>query len=339
MIHKVGTAERKPSGQVLEALARVLHTTPEYLLGGPVRTDSGVHHAIPGLQRVIAAYDLPEDGQVRTLPKLAAAVDLAVEDRLQSRYTRLAEQTPALLAELFRAVDQARGREHEQAAYLLALALRSADSVAYKYGYRDLSARLVELMRWAASLASDPALTAAAAYVRMETFFAADQLGPGLRSLRAAIDQLPAPSSEPLAAAGAALHMRAAVTAGRLRLPNEARAHLREAELLAHRVRERVYDGTAVGPDSLRSIGCRSRWNWAIPRTCGRRSTLLIGGRHRTRCQPSVEVTTTSTWAEPRYNWAGHTMQPKRCWSPARSPLSMFENTGRCGRSWPRWSG
>ncbi|GAA2829845.1 hypothetical protein GCM10010505_62270 [Kitasatospora aburaviensis] len=251
MIHKVGTAERKPSGQVLEALARVLHTTPEYLLGGPVRTDSGVHHAIPGLQRVIAAYDLPEDGQVRTLPKLAAAVDLAVEDRLQSRYTRLAEQTPALLAELFRAVDQARGREHEQAAYLLALALRSADSVAYKYGYRDLSARLVELMRWAASLASDPALTAAAAYVRMETFFAADQLGPGLRSLRAAIDQLPAPSSEPLAAAGAALHMRAAVTAGRLRLPNEARAHLREAELLAHRVRERVYDGTAVGPDSL----------------------------------------------------------------------------------------
>ncbi|WP_369183342.1 helix-turn-helix domain-containing protein [Streptomyces sp. Y1] len=251
MLRKVEDGERWPSDSVLDALAKAVQTTPEELLAGPGRTDSRVHHAIPALQWVIAAYDLPDDGPVRPLPQLAAEVDLAVEDRVQSQYARLAEQMPSLLEELFRAVDQAHGAEREQTAHLLALAIRSADAVAYKYGYRDLSARLVELMRWAASIAAEPALEAAAAYVRMETYFAADQLAPGLRSLRAAVDRMPAPATAPLAAARAALHMRAAVTAGRMRHADEAREHLRAAEALAGRVREQLYDGTAVGPDSL----------------------------------------------------------------------------------------
>lgn len=251
MIQKIGDGERHPSDQVLAALASALGTTPEELLGGSSRTDSRVHQAIPDLQRAIAAYDLPEDGPVRPLPQIAADVAAAVEDRVQSQYVSLSEQMPALLGELFRAVDQRDGREREEAARLLALAIRSADAVAYKYAYRDLSARLVELMRWAAEIAADPALDAAAAYVRMETFFAAQQLAPGLRSLRAAADRMPAPRTERLAAAAAALHMRAAVTAGRMRQGDDARAHLREAERLTRQVRERLYDGTAVGPDSL----------------------------------------------------------------------------------------
>lgn len=251
-IRKVEGGERSPGDGILDALARALGRMPEDLLDGPGRTDSRVHEAIPYLQRVIAAYDLPDDGPVRPLPELAADVDQAVEDRVQSQYAHLAEQMPRLLGELFRAVDQARGgAEREQVARILALAIRSADAVAYKYGYRDLSARLVELMRWAAGLADDPALQAAAAYVRMETFFSAGQLTPGLRSLRAAVDRMPAPTTEPLTAAAAALHMRAAVAAGRMRRPDEAREHLRDAEALARRVREQLYDGTAVGPDSL----------------------------------------------------------------------------------------
>ncbi|MFE7590231.1 helix-turn-helix domain-containing protein [Kitasatospora sp. NPDC057512] len=250
-IRKVERAERWPGDGILEALAHVLGRTPEDLLDGPGRTDSRVHAAVPALQCVIAAYDLPEDGPVRPLAELAAAVDRTVEDRVQSQYARLAEDAPGLLAELFRAVDQALAADRAQAARCLALAIRSAGAVAYKYGYRDLSARLVELMRWAAALAADPALEAAAAYVRMETFFAANQLDPGLRSLRAAIDRVSPLSTEPLRAAAAALHMRAAVVAGRMRRSDDAREHLRDAEALASRVRERLYDGTAVGPDSL----------------------------------------------------------------------------------------
>ncbi|WP_327073439.1 helix-turn-helix transcriptional regulator [Kitasatospora purpeofusca] len=251
MIQKVGDGRRAPSDQVLQALATALGTTPEELLDGPGRTDSRVHHAIPELQRVIAAYDLPEDGPVRPLARIADDVADGTQDRVQSQYVRLAEQSPMLLEELFRAVDQTRGCGQQEAARLLALAVRSADAVAYKHGYRDLSARLVELMRWAAGIADDPALTAASAYVRMETFFAARQLAPGLRSLRAAVDRMPAPTTERLTAAAAALHMRAAVAAGRMRQADDARTHLREAAALAGQVRERLYDGTAVGPDSL----------------------------------------------------------------------------------------
>jgi transcriptional regulator with XRE-family HTH domain len=251
MIRKVEDGERSPSDSVLDALARHLKTTADELLGGPGRTESRVHLAIPGLQSVIAAYDLPDDGPVRPLAQLAAAVHAATDDRVNSRYGQLAETIAPLLAELFRAVDQAAGADRQRAAHLLALAVRSADAVAYKHGYRDLSGRLVELMRWASSIAEDPALAAAAAYVRTEVFFASGQLAPGLRALQAAADRMPSPRTGPLAAAAAALHMRAAVVAGRMRDADTARAHLTEAGTLARTFPERLYDGTAVGPHSV----------------------------------------------------------------------------------------
>lgn len=252
MIRKIERGERTPGDTVLDCLARVLSVAPEELLGGTGRTDSRVHLAIPAIQAAISAYDLPDDGPVRPLHQLAAAVQATVDDRVNSRYANVATAIPPLLEELFRAVDQSAGLQRQQAAHLLALAVRSADAVAYKYGHRDLSGRLVELMRWASQLAEDAALDGAAAYVRMETFFTTGQLGTGLRSLRAAADRMPAPTTTALAAATAALHMRAAVVAGRMQAAEESREHLAEAEHLAAAVPERLYDGTAVGPESLR---------------------------------------------------------------------------------------
>jgi len=251
MIRAVEGGQRTPSDAVLGALAHALGTTADELLGGPGRTDSRVHLAIPALQATIAVYDLPDDGPVRPLADLAIAVAGLTDDRVQSRYGQLIERVPALLEELFRAVDLDAGTDRQKAARLLALAIRSADAVAYKFGYRDLSARLVELMRWAASIAEDPALAAAAAYVRTETYFAADRLPAGLRALQAAADGLPEPTTVPLSAAAAALHMRAAVVAGRMRDADQARDHLAEAWRLVRDVPEQLYDGTAVGPDSV----------------------------------------------------------------------------------------
>ncbi|MFF0297756.1 helix-turn-helix domain-containing protein [Kitasatospora sp. NPDC004614] len=252
MIRAVEGGTRTPSDTVLEALARALHTTPEYLADGPGRTDSRVHQAIPALQAAITTYDLPEDGPVRPLRDLAAAVEEMTTARVNSQYSHVAERVPTLLEELFRAVDQADGAARRRAAHLLALAIRSADAAAYKYGYRDLSGRLIELMRWAVAIAEDPALTAVVAYVRTEVFFAANRLASGLRALQRAADRMPPPTTVPLAAAAAALHMRAAVVAGRAGSADDARVHLAEAERLARGVPERLYDGTAVGPGSVR---------------------------------------------------------------------------------------
>lgn len=252
MVRQIMQGHRTPSDNVLDCLARAVSVTPEELLGDTRRSDSRVHLAVPAIQAAISAYDLPDDGPVRPLRDLAAAVQATVDDRVNSRYAALAAGIAPLLEELFRAVDQTTGRDRQQAAHLLALAIRSADAAAYKAGHRDLSARLVELMRWAAQIAEDPALTSAAAYVRMETFFSTGQLDLGLRSLRAAADRMPAPTTTGLAAAAAALHMRAAVVAGRMQAADESREHLAEADRLAAAVPEQLYDGTAVGPESLR---------------------------------------------------------------------------------------
>ncbi|MER8182734.1 helix-turn-helix transcriptional regulator [Kitasatospora sp. NPDC094015] len=294
MLRKVEAGERTPGDAVLEALARVLRTPPEELLGGPGRTNSRVHRAIPAIRDAIASYDLPDDGPVRPYRALAAAVHATVQDRVDSEYVHLAEGTPALLGELFRAVDQAAGAERQRAAHLLALAVRSADAVAYKYGHVDLSGRLVELMRWASRTAGDPALAAAAAYVRTEIYFASGQLATGLRALRQAADRVPPPRTPRLAAASAALHMRAAVVAGRMGDRTAARDHLAEAGRLAAALPERLYDGTAVGPDSLQihrlsvavelgdprdlgaAVGAASTWSPPLSLPAERRSHYYI---------------------------------------------------------------
>ncbi|ADI07846.1 hypothetical protein SBI_04726 [Streptomyces bingchenggensis BCW-1] len=95
---------------------------------------------------------------------------------------RIARHLPSLIGELTRAFHLTPAKERAETASLLVSALRTADAVAYKYGARDLSARLVDLMRWAVPYASDPLLDATVAYVRTETFFAARAHVPGLRA-------------------------------------------------------------------------------------------------------------------------------------------------------------
>lgn len=212
--------------------------------------DDAVHAAIPRLRRALDRIDLPDDGPTRSLVELGADVAGMIEDRLQARYVEIAWRLPALISELARAHAGA-GRD---AAALLTLALRAADGVAYKFGYLDLSARIIDLMRASAVIAEDPLLMAAVAYVRTETFFATGDLDSASRLLVAAADDLPAnlADSVPAAAAYGALHMRAAVVAGRRGKADTAWDHLAEARRASRRVPEGVYFGTAFGSASVR---------------------------------------------------------------------------------------
>lgn len=101
------------------------------------------------LLRTAGRFDIPAGGSVRPLPDLRAAVAEATTWRLSAQYLQIARTVPALLAELARVAQTPQGAGTELAA-LLVTAYRCADSVAYEYGVRDLSARLIELMRWAA---------------------------------------------------------------------------------------------------------------------------------------------------------------------------------------------
>ncbi|MGM9442035.1 helix-turn-helix domain-containing protein [Streptomyces murinus] len=251
-IRKIERGERGVGDDTLQAIADALGVDLVRL-----RHDRGTAHSqaragLPALSAAIAAYDCPDDGPVRSVSELRDAVDTAVKWRLGAQYTRIVRDLPDLLTELTRAYHMAADGGRTELAQLLVSAYRCADAAAYKLGAHDLSARLIELMRWATAVAEDPLLTASVAYVRTETFFAARAHAAGLRALRQAIDTAPAPTTAVERAARGALHMRAAVIAGRAKDVDAAVAHLSDAECLAEQVTEDVYYGTAFGPDSVR---------------------------------------------------------------------------------------
>ena len=251
-IRKIERGERGVTDETLDAIAAALGVDPSRLVADREHVSTRIRDALPALSAAIAAYDMPDDGPVRPLPQLRTAVAQTTAWRLSAQYLQIAHRIPDLLAELARASASAPPANARQVAELLVTAYRAADAVAYKHGARDLSARLIELMRWAAPGAQDPLLAAMVGYVRTETFFAARAHSAGLRALEQAIDACPPPIDTEAVAARGALHMRAAVIAGRADQGETAEAHLTEARRLGDQVREGVYQGTAFGPDSVR---------------------------------------------------------------------------------------
>ena len=213
-----------------------------------------VRAMVPRLRRVLAAHDLPEDGPVRPLAALEAVVGRMVERRVEARYVQIAEDMPDLLVELLRALHDGRGDARRQAARLVTHAYRAADGIAFKFGYTDLSSRIIDLMRSTATEADDPILVASTEYVRTETFFATRDLDTALHALVRAADEIPSRMmTTPVATATyGSLHMRAAVVAGRAGNGDQARDHLAEARRAAAGLAEDVYLGTAFGPSSVK---------------------------------------------------------------------------------------
>jgi transcriptional regulator with XRE-family HTH domain len=261
----------------------------------PVTDLDVIHAAIPRLRRALDRLDMPSDGPTRTPVDLQGEVVRASDDRLQSRYGSLARRLPDLIAELARAGQLGEAANRRHAAALLTLALRAADGVAFKFGYLDLSARLIDLMRSAAQLAEDPLLVATVAYVRTETYFASGDLDTAARALELAADSLPVLGTVSSWAAFGALHMRAAVVAGRAGRPDRAADHLREARSATTAVPEGVYQGTAFGPPRCASTSSPSPSSYGIPSALNEPRL----GIRPTNSLPSVVLTTSSTSPAP----------------------------------------
>lgn len=252
-VRSVERGARRPSDDVLEALASALDVDPAQLRTGYTGTERRVHQALPQLSAVIAGYEFRQGPPTRHPDEIADQVSTAEEWRLAAQYGRIGTDIPSLLQDTIRYVHAAPAGAQADAARMLASAARTADAIAFKYGAHDLSARLIDLMRWGADRADDPLVRAAAAYVQTETFFAARAHVVGLAALERAVDAAPAPTSRLRAAARGALHMRAAVIAGRAGNADAADTHLALARGLGAKVgREDTYLGTTFGPDSVR---------------------------------------------------------------------------------------
>lgn len=213
-----------------------------------------VAQRLPVLRRALDLHDMPDDGPVRPTEQLREAVRAAVQHRLSSNYGCLAHDLPQLIAELSRARLLQIGSRREQMGRLLLQTYRAADAIADKYGYFDLSARIIELMRTIANEIDDPLLMAMTAYVKTEVFFASGDLESGRTLLERAASTLNPNMSIHAAATYGALHMRAAVAAGKAQpdRPELANTHLAEATSVARYLDDGVYLGTAFGPSSVR---------------------------------------------------------------------------------------
>ena len=253
MLKKIERGDRYPSDDTLDSIAAALGVDPGRIVTGDTRSDSRVHAAFPAISAALASYDIPMDAPERTLPELRDAVSEAVGWRLGAQYTRIAKHAPVLLDDVLSAFHHSVGADRLVAAQLVAATARTVDAVAFKYGQHDLSARLVDLMRWAAQQTENPLTEASAAYVRTEVFFVARAHSAGLRALEHAIDASPAATGRVESASRGALHMRAAVIAGRAGDAAAAATHLGEARRLGDMLPEDEYGGTAFGPDSVRA--------------------------------------------------------------------------------------
>ncbi|HXL87444.1 MAG TPA: helix-turn-helix transcriptional regulator [Streptosporangiaceae bacterium] len=248
LLRKIEQGRRSLTPDVEQALSAVL---------GPIgQAHSSAAHAhitnaLPVLREVMDCYDMPADMPPRSLAEPHAAVTQATTLRLGSRYTELAAQIPGLISELTTAALTSSGHAQLKAYRLLALAYRAADAIADKHGCHDLSARAIELTRWAAARSADPEMDIMAAYVRAELFFGGSRAREGLRVIDSAAGKIPADRCVTRLALYGALQMRASVLAARAGLPDEAAQRMTEARAAASHVPDGVYYGTAFGPSSV----------------------------------------------------------------------------------------
>ncbi|MEV6569911.1 helix-turn-helix transcriptional regulator [Streptomyces sp. NPDC051577] len=252
MIRHIEQGTRAPSPSALESIAAALGVDPARLDPAFAGTSHRVHAALPLISAAIAGYDIRLDPPARRREELRREVAAAVAQRLAAQYGLIAGAAPSLLADTLALLHHSAGEQREDAAVLVVAAARCADAVAYKVGAHDLSARLIDVMRWAAAQTGDPVLGTAVAYTSAETYLAARAYRVGQAALEQALDASPAPVTAVAAAARGALFMRTAVVAARAGAATTAYEHLEQATGLAAGLAEGVYLGTAFGPSSVR---------------------------------------------------------------------------------------
>lgn len=260
LISKVEAGQRPGTWDLAIAVARALRVDAISLLGQPADATGGegrVAAALPSLRRAMAMYDFPPENLngPRPIAALAEAVDDAAARRAAAQYVRLGEVLPDLIVELTQAAHSATGQDRERAFWLLAVAFRCADALAFKVGEMDLSSTAIERIRWAAEQSGDPLMVGTAAYVRGQTYLVTGAFESGLRALTAASATIERQTaSDPKAAAVyGALHMRAAVLAARGHKADEAWSHIEIAKAMTAVVTHDIeWYYTSFGPSNVR---------------------------------------------------------------------------------------
>ncbi|MDT0326938.1 helix-turn-helix domain-containing protein [Nocardiopsis lambiniae] len=237
--HKVATPA------FVAAVADALKVEMSELYGQPYRGDTPstdrVHRSIPDLRRALAWSDLPPEleGPARPLEALAVEVENAKQLRRRAWHVQLGDLLPAVMEELGH---HAHETDDPRAWRLLSDAHCAAGELSRRLGYSDLADSMFREAARFASLSRDPHLPLIITWRRALVLMNHGALAAAVRLLERCTERIEEGSPGDVEVSGA-LHLRAAILAGRLGDASNAWEHFeRAAEISARAGRPHLDD-------------------------------------------------------------------------------------------------
>ncbi|GHE88488.1 hypothetical protein GCM10018785_64840 [Streptomyces longispororuber] len=198
-------------------------------------------------------WDTPpgaDDPQPRSLATLEAEMGRLRERRARAEYIEIAERLPALISEINHRVllhDQP-GHDRERACWLQAEIGRTVYVVSRQIGYLDLARLALSRMAAAAPRSGDPQQVAIERWDRAQLLADAARHDRGVALVRQALRDLDDDGAQATRAVRGALHLKAAILAGRMGDSDAADGWLTAAYEIARKTGETRDYGLVFGP-------------------------------------------------------------------------------------------
>lgn len=242
LVRKIEKGDRVATQPIVANAARVLGIDIADLTRQPYHREGKqsdpVHKVMPNLRRALAYWDLPPELETPARPQAEVVADAYRMSKLRQldRNVEVVEKMPPIMMEAVWLFHQDRTEQQREALLdAITAMLHAAHSVSYKLGYEDFSVVIEKQIQWLSTQANDPMLTAFSDWVRTNSLMRMGHYGTGLRILdraRAGIDPGAHDNPEALRMLGS-LHLRSGIIAARANRPDEARAHVAEAQKIA----------------------------------------------------------------------------------------------------------
>lgn len=236
-IAQVEAGHKAATPAFIAAVADVLKTEAGELYGQPYRgetpTADRVHRSIPDLRRALAWSDLPPELERTPRPLAVLAAEVATAKRLRrlARHVQLGDMLPAVMEELSYHAHETGDLAAWQ---LLSDAHCAAGELSRRLGYSDLADSMFKEAARFAVLSRDPHLPLIITWRRALVLMNHGALSPAVRLLERCTSRIVDGSPGDVEVSGA-LHLRAAVIAGRLGDAGSAWAHYEQATEISER--------------------------------------------------------------------------------------------------------
>ncbi|MEV7089503.1 helix-turn-helix transcriptional regulator [Streptomyces sp. NPDC093085] len=222
MLSRIVTGQRQASPAVVSAVARALSVSISVLHGQPyirqVQADQ-LDRLITPISMALDDWDIPlgqGDPPPRPLSDLEIAVAELDERRARAEYIEIAQELPALLAEVnAQVLTQAPGRGLERAAWLQAGLCRTVYVVGRQIGYMDLARLALSRMAVSAPRSGDPRQVAIERWDRAQLMADAARHDRGVLLVQQALNDLDDDGVAATKAVRGALHLKGAILSSR----------------------------------------------------------------------------------------------------------------------------